>query len=61
MKDNDKYLKFDWIKQKYAGIYEIYPQKCTNSYAFDAVIADMVKHGYKVVQVLDGWIRAFEQ
>lgn len=37
----DKYLQYDWIKQKYKGILEIRPRECMNTYVLNAVLRQM--------------------
>lgn len=54
-------LNFEWVKQEYEGIYEIYPHKCSDSMAFDAVLDLLHDEGYQFFRVFDGWIRAIKQ
>lgn len=57
----DKYLQYDWIKQKYKGILEIRPRECMNTYVLNAVLRQMQNEGYELVKVFDNWIRAFKK
>ena len=54
----EEILQFNFTKQNYDGIIEIYPQKTTNSMVLDKVLLELQKH-YDLVKVFDGWIRAF--
>lgn len=51
---------FNFIKQNYEGILEIYPQKATNSMVLDKVLYELQKD-YDLIQVFKGWIRAFKK
>lgn len=51
-------LQFNFTKQNYDGIIEIYPQKATNSMVLDKVLLELQKE-YKLVKITNDWIRAF--
>ena len=53
-------LQFNFTKQNYDGIIEIYPQKATNSMVLDKVLLELQKE-YDLVKVFDGWIRAYRR
>ena len=53
-------LQFNFTKQNYDGIIEIYPQKATNSMVLDKVLLELQKE-YKLVKVFNDWIRAFKK
>lgn len=53
------YTEYDFIKQKYNGILEIYPQKAMNTITLEKVLYELRKT-HNLVKVFDGWIRAFE-
>ena len=59
MKEKD-FLKYDFIKQNYEGILEIYPTKASNHIVFNKVLRELQKD-YNLIQVFDNWIRAFEK
>ena len=59
MKEKD-FLKYDFIKQNYPDILEIYPTKATNHMVFNKVLRELQKD-YNLIQVFDGWIRAFKK
>lgn len=56
----EEILKFNFIKQNYEGIIEIYPQKATNSMVLDKVLLELQKT-HKLVKVTNDWIRAFKK
>ncbi len=51
-------LQFNFTKQNYDGIIEIYPQKATNSMVLDKVLLELQKD-YDLVKITNDWIRAF--
>lgn len=51
---------YEWIKEKYEGILEIYPRKCLNSYVLQAKLNELQKD-YDLVQIFPEWIRAFKK
>ena len=53
-------LQFNFIKQNYEGIIEVYPQKATNSMVLDKVLLELQKE-YDLVKVFDDWIRAYKK
>lgn len=53
-------LQFNFTKQNYGGIIEIYPQKATNSMVLDKVLLEL-QNEYDLVKVFDGWIRAYKK
>jgi hypothetical protein len=54
---NDNY---DWIKEKYKDILEIYPRKCLNTQVLNAKLLELQKE-YNLVQIFPDWIRAFKK
>ena len=52
--------KFDFLKQNYEGIIEIYPTKCMNTMVLDKVLLELQKD-YELVKVFPDWIRAFKK
>ena len=54
------YTQYEFIKQKYNGILEIYPRKAMNSFAYEKVLYEISKE-YNIVKVFDGWLRAFKK
>ena len=54
----EEILQFNFTKQNYDGIIEIYPQKATNSMVLDKVLLELQKE-YKLIKITNGWIRAF--
>lgn len=59
--DIEKYLKYNWITQKYNGILEIKPRECMNTYVLNSVLKQMQNEGFKLVKIFDNHIRAFER
>ena len=49
---------YNFLKSKYNGIIEIYPQKATNSMVLDKVLLELEKE-YDLVKITNDWIRAF--
>jgi hypothetical protein len=54
-----EFTKYNFIKQKYEGILEIYPQKATNTMVLNKVLLELQKE-YDLVQIFTGYIRAFK-
>ena len=54
------FLEYNFIKEKYKGILEIYPTKATNHIVFNKVLRELQKD-YNLIQVFNGWIRAFKK
>ena len=54
------FLEYNFIKEKYDGILEIYPTKATNYMVFNKVLKELQKD-YNLIQVFDNWIRAFKK
>ena len=52
--------KFDFLKQIYDGVIEIYPTKCTNTMVLDKVLLELQKD-YDLVKIFPDWIRAFKK
>lgn len=48
------------MKNKYAGIIEIYPRKATNSFVLDAAL-HILSQTHEIIKMTDNWIRAFEK
>lgn len=53
------YTQYEFIKQKYNGILEIYPRKAMNSFVYESVMRKLNKT-HKLFQITSDWIRAFE-
>ena len=51
---------FNFLKEKYKGIIEIYPTKCTNTKVLNKVLVDLSKT-HNLVRITQDWIRAFEK
>ena len=51
---------FNFLKEKYNGIIEIYPTKCTNTKVLNKVLVDLSKT-HNLVRITQDWIRAFEK
>lgn len=56
----EELLKYDWIKEKYEGVLEIYPKKCLNHVVLNKVLFEL-QEDYELIQVLNDWIRAFKR
>ena len=56
----EEILQFNFTKQNYDGIIEIYPQKATNSMVLDKVLLELQKE-HDLVKITNGWIRAFKK
>ena len=54
------YTQYEFIKQKYNGILEIYPRKAMNSYVYESVMRKLNKT-HKLFQITSDWMRAFEK
>ena len=52
--------KFDFLKQNYDGIIEIYPTKCMNTMVLDKVLLELQKD-YELVKLFPDWIRVFKK
>ena len=51
---------FNFLKEKYKGIIEIYPTKCTSTKASPELLFDLSQiHSF--VRITKDWIRAFEK
>ena len=59
MKEKD-FLKYDFIKQNYPNILEIYPTKAGNTIVLNKVLFELQKE-YELVKVFNNWIRAFKK
>ena len=55
-----EFTKYNFIKQKYEGILEIYPQKAGNTMVLNKVLLELQKE-YNLVQIFTGYIRAFKK
>ena len=53
-------LQFNFTKQNYDGIIEIYPTKCMNSMVLDKVLIELEKE-YDLVKITNDWIRAYKK
>ena len=51
---------FNFLKENYKGIIEIYPTKCTNTEVLNKVLFELSKT-HNLVRITKGWIRAFEK
>lgn len=56
----DKYLQFDFVRSNYEGIYEIYCNKCMNTFVLQKVLRDFINDGYKLYRVFNDYIRAMK-
>ena len=52
--------KFNFLKENYKGIIEIYPTKCTSTKVLNKVLFDLSKT-HNLVRITKDWIRAFEK
>ena len=59
MKEKD-FLKYDFVKQNYPDILEIYPAKASNTIVLNKVLFEIQKN-YELVKVFNNWIRAFKK
>ena len=59
MKEKD-FLKYEFIKQNYPDILEIYPTKASNHIVLNKVLFELQKE-YELVKVFNNWIRAFKK
>lgn len=46
------------IKQRYQGIYEIYPTKFMNTMVLNKILLYFQNHNYELIKVSNNWIRA---
>lgn len=53
-------LNYNFIKQNYCGVVEIYPTKCTNYLVLNKVLHELQKT-HNLVQITNDWIRGFEK
>ena len=63
MKENEcmeLYFKTGVFVEKYEGIIEIYPRKAMCSQVLDIILKDMQEQ-YDIVQIANGWLRAFKK
>ena len=51
---------FNFLKENYKGIIEIYPTKCTSTKVLNKVLVDLSKT-HNLVRITKDWIRAFEK
>lgn len=51
---------YNFLKQNYEGVIEIYPTKCMNTMVLDKVLLELQKD-YELVKVFPDWIRAFKK
>ena len=51
---------FNFLKENYKGIIEIYPTKCTNTKVLNKVLIELTKT-HNLVRITKDWIRAFEK
>ena len=51
---------FNFLKENYKGIIEIYPTKCTNTKVLNKILVDLSKT-HNLVRITKDWIRAFEK
>ena len=51
---------FNFLKENYKGIIEIYPTKCTNTEVLNKVLFDLSKT-HNLVRITKDWIRALEK
>ena len=58
--DKAEILNFNFVKEKYKGVLEIYPSKCTNTKVLYKVLHELEKD-YTLVKVFEDWIRAFKK
>ena len=56
----EEILTFNFIKQNYKRIIEIYPQKATNTMVLDKVLLELQKT-HKLIKITNDWIRAFKK
>ena len=54
------FTHYNFIKQKYNGILEIYPQKALNTKTLNYVLSQIQKT-HNLIQITNNWIRAFEK
>ena len=54
------FTQYNFIKQKYDGILEIYPQKAGNTMVLNKVLLELQKE-YSLIQIFTGYIRAFKK
>ena len=54
------YTQYEFIKQKYNGILEIYPRKAMNSYVYEEVMKTLNKT-HSIHKIFDDYLRAFEK
>ena len=55
-----EFTKYNFIKQKYEGILEIYPTKASNTIVLNKVLLELQKD-YTLIQIFTGYIRAFKK
>lgn len=51
---------YNFLKQNYEGVIEIYPTKCMNTMVLDKVLLELQKD-YELVKLFPDWIRAFKK
>lgn len=52
--------QYDWIKQKYDGIIEIYPTKCLNSDVFKKVLFELQQE-YYIIKIFNDYYKGFKR
>lgn len=53
-------LDYNFLKQNYKGIIEIYPTKCMNYSVLNKVLYELQKT-HNLITITNDWIRAFEK
>lgn len=54
------YTQYDFIKQKYNGVLEIYPRKAVNSYVYESILKEISKT-HTIHKIFEDYLRAFER